>query len=200
MLHCCFYWHLVSFYFQLLESLSLLRDARVIHCDLKPENILLTRRYVLNLSCNLLFCGLHMMFDYLCCLWFSSPWSIESLSLMRIFLPLIFLFCCLDHSSFQAAEIKLIDFGSACKEDQTVYTYIQVITEWNAISFYGLCKYVNHTASIVQVFIKLVASEEQGKSASLREGFECQVDIKLQLSSFSFSFLYIPKPVIINPN
>ncbi|KAG0600413.1 hypothetical protein M758_11G031900 [Ceratodon purpureus] len=55
---------------QLLESLSLLREARVIHCDLKPENILLIE-------------------------------------------------------SFRSADLKLIDFGSACKEDQTVYTYIQ---------------------------------------------------------------------------
>ena len=28
---------------QLLDALSLLHDARVIHCDLKPENILLSR-------------------------------------------------------------------------------------------------------------------------------------------------------------
>ncbi|KAG0565400.1 hypothetical protein KC19_8G187100 [Ceratodon purpureus] len=55
---------------QLLKSLSLLREARVIHCDLKPENILLIE-------------------------------------------------------SFRSADLKLIDFGSACKEDQTVYTYIQ---------------------------------------------------------------------------
>uniref|UniRef100_A0A7I4BD35 Protein kinase domain-containing protein n=1 Tax=Physcomitrium patens TaxID=3218 RepID=A0A7I4BD35_PHYPA len=55
---------------QLLKSLSLLREARVIHCDLKPENILLIE-------------------------------------------------------SFRSADLKLIDFGSACKEDHTVYTYIQ---------------------------------------------------------------------------
>ncbi|XP_024402989.1 dual specificity protein kinase YAK1 homolog [Physcomitrium patens] len=55
---------------QLLKSLTLLREARVIHCDLKPENILLIE-------------------------------------------------------SFRSAELKLIDFGSACKEDHTVYTYIQ---------------------------------------------------------------------------
>ncbi|XP_024357303.1 dual specificity protein kinase YAK1 homolog isoform X2 [Physcomitrium patens] len=54
---------------QLLDALSLLHDARVIHCDLKPENILL--------------------------------------------------------SSLRTAEIKLIDFGSACMEDHTVYSYIQ---------------------------------------------------------------------------
>lgn len=54
---------------QLLDALSLLHDARVIHCDLKPENILL--------------------------------------------------------SSLRAAELKLIDFGSACMEEHTVYSYIQ---------------------------------------------------------------------------
>lgn len=53
---------------QLLESLIILEEARVIHCDLKPENILLK--------------------------------SMEG-------------------------EIKLIDFGSACLESKTVYSYIQ---------------------------------------------------------------------------
>lgn len=28
--------------------------------------------------------------------------------------------------SLRTAEIKLIDFGSACMEEQTVYSYIQV--------------------------------------------------------------------------
>jgi serine/threonine protein kinase len=54
---------------QLLESLSLLSEARLIHCDLKPENILLR--------------------------------------------------------NLETPEIKLIDFGSACHEHQTVYSYIQ---------------------------------------------------------------------------
>ncbi|KAL7418440.1 dual specificity protein kinase yak1 [Cryptotrichosporon argae] len=54
---------------QLLECLSVLKDARLIHCDLKPENILL--------------------------------------------------------KSLQSPQIKVIDFGSACHELQTVYTYIQ---------------------------------------------------------------------------
>ncbi|EGG07360.1 uncharacterized protein MELLADRAFT_48114, partial [Melampsora larici-populina 98AG31] len=54
---------------QLLDALTVLNEARLIHCDLKPENILLNS--------------------------LSSP------------------------------EIKVIDFGSACHERQTVYTYIQ---------------------------------------------------------------------------
>ncbi|KAF8441687.1 kinase-like domain-containing protein [Boletus edulis BED1] len=54
---------------QLLDALSVLKDARLIHCDLKPENILL--------------------------------------------------------KSLQSPQIKVIDFGSACHERQTVYTYIQ---------------------------------------------------------------------------
>ncbi|KAJ2917744.1 hypothetical protein MD484_g2632, partial [Candolleomyces efflorescens] len=54
---------------QLLDALTVLKEARLIHCDLKPENILL--------------------------------------------------------KSLQSPGIKVIDFGSACHERQTVYTYIQ---------------------------------------------------------------------------
>ncbi|KAM6502043.1 Protein kinase-like domain containing protein [Amanita muscaria] len=54
---------------QLLDAMTVLKDARLIHCDLKPENILL--------------------------------------------------------KSLQSPQIKIIDFGSACHERQTVYTYIQ---------------------------------------------------------------------------
>ncbi|CAM6088338.1 unnamed protein product [Calypogeia fissa] len=55
---------------QILEALTALREAGVLHCDLKPENILL-------------------------------------------------------QPSLEAAEIKLIDFGSACMDFRIVYTYIQ---------------------------------------------------------------------------
>ncbi|KAF5106105.1 hypothetical protein DV453_004222 [Geotrichum candidum] len=54
---------------QLLDSLKVLKEAKLIHCDLKPENILL--------------------------------------------------------KSLDNPQIKVIDFGSACHELQTVYTYIQ---------------------------------------------------------------------------
>ena len=54
---------------QILEALSTLRDAAVVHCDLKPENILL-------------------------------------------------------HPA-GSGRLKLIDFGSACFEGRTVYSYIQ---------------------------------------------------------------------------
>ncbi|OLY81906.1 Serine/threonine-protein kinase ppk15 [Smittium mucronatum] len=54
---------------QLLDSLIILKKAKIIHCDLKPENIMLK-----------------------------------------------------DKDSF---ELKVIDFGSACYEDQSVFTYIQ---------------------------------------------------------------------------
>ncbi|ANB15940.1 serine/threonine protein kinase YAK1 [Sugiyamaella lignohabitans] len=54
---------------QLLDSLTVLKESRLIHCDLKPENILL--------------------------------------------------------KSLDSPVIKVIDFGSACHERQTVYTYIQ---------------------------------------------------------------------------
>ncbi|SCV01808.1 LAMI_0G13872g1_1 [Lachancea mirantina] len=54
---------------QLLDSLGVLKDNKIIHCDLKPENILLV--------------------------------------------------------SLDRPELKVIDFGSACEETRTVYTYIQ---------------------------------------------------------------------------
>ena len=58
-----------SFAKQLLDSLCVLKDNKLIHCDLKPENILLV-----------------------------SP---------------------------DRPELKVIDFGSACEETRTIYTYIQ---------------------------------------------------------------------------
>jgi serine/threonine protein kinase len=37
-----------------------------------------------------------------------------------------FMYPCFVHSSVKQAEIKIIDFGSACMENRTVYSYIQV--------------------------------------------------------------------------
>lgn len=54
---------------QTLDALTVLKEARLIHCDLKPENVLLR--------------------------------------------------------SLESPAIKVIDFGSACHEHQTLYTYIQ---------------------------------------------------------------------------
>lgn len=71
---------------QLLDALTVLKEARLIHCDLKPENILL-KSYV------------HDTFQL-----HSTQSSVCSL---------------------QSPQIKVIDFGSACHERQTVYTYIQ---------------------------------------------------------------------------
>lgn len=70
---------------QLLDAMTVLKEARLIHCDLKPENILL-KSSVLHPSC------------------------IPSLT---------------STPRLQSPQIKIIDFGSACHERQTVYTYIQ---------------------------------------------------------------------------
>jgi serine/threonine protein kinase len=59
---------------QIIDALTVLEQANIIHCDLKPENILLA----------------------------SSDGSGDNLS-----------------------RIKVIDFGSACFEGRTIYTYIQ---------------------------------------------------------------------------
>ncbi|KAL4855458.1 Dual specificity protein kinase YAK1 [Chlorella vulgaris] len=54
---------------QILDSMAVLRDSRIIHCDIKPENVLL--------------------------------------------------------KNVESGEVKVIDFGSACFESRTVYSYIQ---------------------------------------------------------------------------
>jgi dual specificity protein kinase YAK1 len=54
---------------QLLDALTVMNEARIIHCDLKPENVLL--------------------------------------------------------KNLESPTLKVIDFGSACHEVQTMYTYIQ---------------------------------------------------------------------------
>lgn len=43
------------------------------------------------------------------------------------------LFFTVGNSSAKPAEIKIIDFGSACLEDRTVYSYIQVIPDLHFI-------------------------------------------------------------------
>jgi serine/threonine protein kinase len=65
---------------QILDALTVLNEAKIIHCDLKPENILL-KKYV--------------------------------------YVPTF------NDVSLESPSIKVIDFGSACHEQQTVYTYIQ---------------------------------------------------------------------------
>jgi serine/threonine protein kinase len=70
---------------QLLNALSLLNKAHLIHCDLKPENILLKK-------------------------------SVSPVTFQGRFLTV---------PSLESPIIKVIDFGSACDERQTVYTYIQ---------------------------------------------------------------------------
>ena len=40
---------------------------------------------------------------------------------------------CIGNSTSKPAEIKIIDFGSACMENRTVYSYIQVIPDLHFI-------------------------------------------------------------------
>jgi len=74
---------------QLLNALSLLNKAHLIHCDLKPENILL-KKLVPPIAT------------------VGDPTAAN---------PTL--------RSLESPIIKVIDFGSACDERQTVYTYIQ---------------------------------------------------------------------------
>lgn len=76
---------------QILDALTVLFKAKIIHCDLKPENILLKRLLVKRL------------------------W--------RIRLTHLYYSCIMN--SLESPSIKVIDLGSACHENQTVYTYIQ---------------------------------------------------------------------------
>lgn len=77
---------------QLLNALSLLNKAHLIHCDLKPENILLKKSVK------------HPASNPLNDISPTDAYGLDSL---------------------ESPIIKVIDFGSACDERQTVYTYIQ---------------------------------------------------------------------------
>lgn len=98
---------------QLLDSLAVLRDAGIIHCDLKPENILLMNPQVGGARVAAAWGGQACstqqgagQLAVLCCA--PSPW----LTPHRV-------------RALQSGAIKLIDFGSACFENRTVYSYIQ---------------------------------------------------------------------------
>lgn len=86
--------------FQILHALVVMKDAGIIHCDLKPENILISTRWTV--SCN----NWKLFFGY------SA--FIEPSFLLNV------------NTSVKPTEIKVIDFGSACMEGRTVYSYIQV--------------------------------------------------------------------------
>jgi dual specificity protein kinase YAK1 len=77
--HCC--------QSQMIEALTVLEAANIIHCDLKPENVLMVNKLRSGTS--------------------SSSSSASSLK------------------ERYASPIKLIDFGSACFEGNTMYSYIQ---------------------------------------------------------------------------
>jgi dual specificity protein kinase YAK1 len=71
----------------MIEALTVLEAANIIHCDLKPENVLMVNKLRSGTS--------------------SSSSSASSLK------------------ERYASPIKLIDFGSACFEGNTMYSYIQ---------------------------------------------------------------------------
>lgn len=85
---------------QILTALIVLEDANVIHCDLKPENILLVpKSKKADKSTN-------QDLDKSC----HSTKSVESSDAP---------------STQKKSDVKIIDFGSACFEGHTIYSYIQ---------------------------------------------------------------------------
>ncbi|PVV02352.1 hypothetical protein BB560_003195 [Smittium megazygosporum] len=90
-----------SFTKQILSCLLLLSKNRVIHCDLKPENILLTKKPPLPPSKK------------------NGP-----VTASRAMLPMSPKVLPQDMSRGMY-QIKIIDFGSSCYENNRIYTYIQ---------------------------------------------------------------------------
>ena len=87
--------------FQILDALIVMKDAGIIHCDLKPENILIAPTWVASYQ-------YHVLVSINPVAW----WLRDD-------------FC----SVKTAAGVKVIDFGSACMEGKTIYSYIQVLFE-----------------------------------------------------------------------
>ena len=82
---------------QLLSALGVLQDTNIIHCDLKPENILICPK-----NCNS-----------------NSKTSSKQFSGDEDIEPLI------SKPHKNMVDLKVIDFGSACFEGKTMYSYIQ---------------------------------------------------------------------------
>lgn len=98
---------------QLLISLHLLQETNVIHCDLKPENILLSQTQKTSLSSVVpkkvrTQDSSHQVTREGNGIITSTSTTMQTSS-----------------NSLNLISIKLIDFGSACYEDQKAFTYIQ---------------------------------------------------------------------------
>ncbi|KAJ3273771.1 Dual specificity tyrosine-phosphorylation-regulated kinase 3 [Terramyces sp. JEL0728] len=89
---------------QMLQCLSLLESLKIIHCDLKPENVLLKDSRILKpLSADAN--SYHPS---------TSARSTFSSKIPPDFNPYNHIY-----------DIKVIDFGSSCYEDERLYTYVQ---------------------------------------------------------------------------
>lgn len=113
---------------QLLDALTCLGEARIVHCDVKPENILL--------------CSYETLFCLFLCSFLDQVYAVLSLCaclLMDLcttfalyYVPVFCGIACTNYSGWltrcvrlNEPRVKMIDFGSACFEGQTIYSYIQ---------------------------------------------------------------------------
>ena len=107
--------------FQILDALIVMKDAGIIHCDLKPENILIAPRWVASYQ-------YHVLVSINPVAW----WLRDD-------------FC----SVKTTAGVKVIDFGSACMEGKTIYSYIQVLFELTQqFKFCALVLFVDFKSSL----------------------------------------------------